>query len=48
MGEYIEEMFTCEVCSNEFKESELVEDDYAQYKGFSEEHLCPVCDNRID
>ena len=39
----LEEKYVCDNCDNECLESELLEDDYAQYKGFSEELFCPNC-----
>jgi len=35
--------YNCPECKKECLESELLEDDYAQYKGFSEELSCPNC-----
>ena len=43
-----EEKYKCLECKKECLESELLEDDYAQYKGFSEELFCPHCKARVD
>jgi DNA-directed RNA polymerase subunit RPC12/RpoP len=43
-----EEKYECPECKKECLESELLEDDYAQYKGFSEELFCPHCKARVD
>ena len=43
-----EEYILCDHCGHEFPESELLEDDYSQYKGFSDEFLCPECKNVIE
>jgi len=43
LEEVLEDIFVCDNCNNECLESELIEDDYAQYKGFSEELFCPNC-----
>lgn len=38
-----DEIYECEQCGQENLESELEQDDYAQYVGFSEELNCPNC-----
>jgi len=43
-----EEKYECPECKKKCLESELLEDDYAQYKGFSEELFCPHCKARVD
>ena len=43
LEEVLEDKYVCDTCNKECLESELVEDDYAQYKGFSEELFCPSC-----
>lgn len=35
--------YVCDTCNKECLESELIEDDYAEHKGFSEELFCPNC-----
>lgn len=48
MSEYIEEKYKCTECKKECLESELLEDSYAQFKGFSEELFCPHCKALIE
>jgi uncharacterized protein YbaR (Trm112 family) len=43
-----EEKYECPECKKECLESELLEDDYAQHKGFSEELFCPHCKTIVD
>jgi len=43
-----EETYNCNECKKECLESDLIEDDYAQYKGFSEELFCPNCKSRVE
>jgi len=44
----MEDKYNCTECKKEFLESELLEDDYAQYKGFSEELFCPYCKETVE
>ena len=43
-----EEKYECPECKKECLESELLEHDYAQHKGFSEELFCPHCKTIVD
>jgi hypothetical protein len=43
LEEVLEDKYECPNCDKECFESELIEDDYAEHKGFSEELFCPSC-----
>jgi len=43
-----EEVYNCPHCEKECLETDLLEDDYAHHKGFSEELFCPNCKSIVD
>ena len=44
----VEEIYNCTGCKKDCLESELIEDDYAKYVGFSEELFCPHCNALVE
>ena len=48
LEEVLEDKYECPNCDKECFESELIEDDYAEHKGFSEELFCPSCNTIVE